>query len=363
MRDNLIQTVVIKIGSNVLTLEDGKPDIRQIRSLVTQISLLHQAGKKVIVVSSGAVAFGRQTIKISSKLDPVLTKQLYASTGQIQLIKTYQNLFEPYNIQVAQILVTKEDFRDRKHFLNMKSCVEGLMSQGIIPIINENDTVAITELMFTDNDELASLTAAMINADTLILLTSVDGVFDGPPSQASSQLIRTIENTIPEISQISTSEKSSFGRGGMITKLKMAYKAAGLGIQVIIANGKRDNILYDLEHTPEIPHTTFVPKAKKHSSKKWIAFGENYYKAEITINKGAEERMLSNNINSLLPIGITAIQGSFAKGDIISIKTESNIQIGVGKAEYSSEQLTLILGQKNQKPFIHYDYLYIMHHE
>lgn len=357
------QTLVLKVGSNVLTNTDGSPDLNTLSTLVNQISWLQKRGKRVVLISSGAVAFGRQAVTIPEKTDPILKKQIYASTGQIRLIYTYQQLFEKEGLHVAQILVTKEDFRDRKHFLNMRSCIEGLLSQGIIPIINENDTVAITELMFTDNDELASLTAAMVNADTLVLLTSVDGVFDGPPSHPDSKLISSISGSIPEISHVVSNEKSSFGRGGMLTKLRMAFKSADLGIQVIIANGKKATILKDLIEDSSVPCTVFLPKEKKQSPKKWLAFGEQYSKAAVLVNKGAEEILLSEKINSLLPIGIISFKGSFEKGDIIAIKNEFNQQIGVGKAEYSSEQLLSLIGQKNQKPFIHYDYLYISHHE
>ncbi|MGY6522667.1 MAG: glutamate 5-kinase [Mongoliitalea sp.] len=357
------QTIVLKVGSNVLTNTDGSPDANTLTALVKQISWLQKLGKRIVLISSGAVAYGRQAINIPAKTDPILKKQIYASTGQIRLIHNYQVLFEEQGLQVAQILVTKEDFRDRKHFLNMRSCIEGLLSHRIIPIINENDTVAITELMFTDNDELASLTAAMVNADTLVLLTSVDGVFDGPPSHPESNLIAKISGSIPEISHVVSNEKSSFGRGGMLTKLRMAFKSADLGIQVIIANGKKANILEDLTKDPTVPCTIFVAKDRKQSPKKWLAFGEQYSKAAVNINKGAEEILLSEKINSLLPIGITSFKGTFEKGDIIAIKNEFSQQIGVGKAEYSSEQLSQIIGQKNQKPFIHYDYLYISHHD
>ncbi|MCZ8134320.1 MAG: glutamate 5-kinase, partial [Algoriphagus sp.] len=163
------KVAVIKIGSNVLTQSNGLPDLDRMAHLVSQIQGLITQGKKIVLVSSGAVAFGRQSITLPEKLNPVFKKQIWASTGQIKLINQYQELFGKLNQPIAQILVTKEDFRDRKHFLNMKNCVEALLQQGILPIINENDTVTITELMFTDNDELASLTAAMINADTMIL--------------------------------------------------------------------------------------------------------------------------------------------------------------------------------------------------
>jgi glutamate 5-kinase len=363
MPSSIGKFLVIKVGSNVLTQDDGLPAIDRLEHLVSQLTHLRKQGIKLILISSGAVAFGRQQIKLPEKLGPIIKKQIWASTGQINLIQQYKQLFEAKGIQIAQLLVTKEDFRDRKHFLNMRSCIEGLLTQDILPILNENDAVAITELMFTDNDELASLTAAMMNADSLILLTNVDGVYNGPPNQPGSSIIQSIEGKAPDLSQMISPQKSSFGRGGMLTKLRMAIKAADLGIQVIIANGKRSDILIHLLNKSEIPHTVFKAREKKQSSKKWLAFGEQYFKAEVVVNEGASKILRSEKINSLLPVGICSVKGSFVKGDIISICDEMGQQIGVGKAEYNSEQLNSILGIQHQKPFIHYDYLYILHHD
>lgn len=353
--------MVIKIGSNVLTREDGEPDLARMASLVKQVSFLREKGKKIILVSSGAVAFGRKEINLPEKIDPILKKQIWASAGQIELINTYKNLFRESGIIISQILVTKEDFRDRKHYLNMKNCLLGLLSQDIVPIINENDTVAITELMFTDNDELASLTAAMVNADTMILLTNVDGVFDGPPSDPSSKLIPHIGSKMPELDHVISPIKSSFGRGGMLTKLSMAKKSADLGIQVLIANGKKENILLDF-HEKSIICTYFEPKPTKHSPKKWLAHGDQYFKGEAIINEGAKAALFSQSISSLLPVGILEIKGDFSKGDIIRILDEEGKKLGLGRAEISSKTALETIGQKNQKPFIHYDYLYLFNH-
>ena len=218
--------IVIKVGSNVLTQTDGLPDLDRISHLVSQIHKLISAGKKVILVSSGAVAFGRQSISLPEKLNPVFKKQIWASTGQIRLINEYQRLFAALEQPIAQILVTKEDFRDRKHYLNMRNCFEALLQQGILPIVNENDTVTITELMFTDNDELASLTAAMVNADTLLILTNVDGIFTGHPADPASELIEKVSVAMPEVAGYISAQKSAFGRGGMLTKYAMARKSA-----------------------------------------------------------------------------------------------------------------------------------------
>jgi len=354
--------LVIKIGSNVLTQENGLPDLERMEKLVVQIQGLMQLGKKVVLVSSGAVAFGRQTIPLPAKLNPVFKKQIWASTGQIRLIHEYQQRFEKQGIQIAQILVTKEDFRDRKHFLNMKNCMQALLAQGILPIINENDTVTITELMFTDNDELAGLTAAMIDADTLILLTNVDGIFTGNPADPASKLIEIVSSDLPDVSKFISASKSSFGRGGMLTKYAMAKKSADLGIQVYIANGKRDDILGEFADG-KINCTQFEAKKSVQSTKKWLAHGASYYKGELTVNDGAKASLTSEVIRSLLPVGIVSLEGEFSKGDILLIKDEEGQKIGIGRAEYNSKLAQERKGQKNQKALIHYDYLYLFEHD
>jgi glutamate 5-kinase len=354
--------LVIKIGSNVLTQENGLPDLERMEKLILQIQGLIQLGKKVVLVSSGAVAFGRQAIPLPEKLNPVFKKQIWASTGQIRLIHEYQQRFEKKGIQIAQILVTKEDFRDRKHFLNMKNCVQALLAQGILPIINENDTVTITELMFTDNDELAGLTAAMIDADTLILLTNVDGIYTGNPADSESKLIEKVSAAMPEVSNYISASKSSFGRGGMLTKYAMAKKSADLGIQVFIANGERDNILEEFAKG-KIRCTQFEAQKSTPSTKKWLAHGGSYYKGELIVNNGARASLTSEVIRSLLPIGIVSLEGEFSKGDILLIKDEEGQKIGLGRAEYNSKLALERLGQKNQKALIHYDYLYLFEYD
>ncbi len=354
--------LVIKIGSNVITKEDGTPDLDRLAHLVGQIKKLNTQGKRVLIISSGAVAFGRKAIPLQNKLNPVLRKQVWAATGQIPLIHEYQKLFARHQLFCAQILVTKEDFRDRKHYLNMKNCLEALLDEGIIPIINENDTVTITELMFTDNDELASLTAGMINADSLILLSNVDGVYDGNPAEADSNLIPVFHKEDRISRNQIASTQSSFGRGGMLTKYTMAKKTAGLGIEVIIANGKRDEILSNIAQEKG-PYTLFEPQGRKAGIKKWLAHGQDYFVGSITINSGAIQSLRADVIRSLLPIGVTRVQGDFVKGDILQIIDEKLNPIGLGRAEYNSSLAKLRLGKKNQKPIIHYNYLYLFDHE
>ena len=352
------KTIVIKIGSNVLTQPDGSPDRKHMAALVDQMVFLKEKGYKVVLVSSGAVAFGRQSVSFAGKTDPVVQKQILAAVGQVDLIQSYKELFSTQSIQVAQLMVTKEDFRDRKHYLNMKNCLSGLVKKGIMPIINENDTVAVTELMFTDNDELAGLVAAMIDADVLMLLSNVDGIYKGHPDDPDAELIEYVGQKMPSISNYVVPVKSSFGRGGMLTKMTMAKKSADLGIAVIIANGKKEQVLVDF-HNGTLKCTYFEPGKPKHNHKKWIAHSDNYSKGEVVINEGAETALTSGQIVSLLPIGITEINGDFVKGEIVRIVNDKGEKIGLGKAEFSTKTAVEKIGLSHQKPMIHYDYLYL----
>jgi glutamate 5-kinase len=354
----MAKTVVIKIGSNVLTQDDGTPDQNRMSSLVDQMVFLRENGIQVVLVTSGAVAFGRKALNLNTKTDAVTKKQVWASIGQIELIRAYKNLFLEKGHQIAQLMVTKEDFRDRVHYLNMKNCLDGLLKNRVIPVINENDAVAVTELMFTDNDELAGLVAAMIDANTLILLTNVDGIYKGHPADPGSELIRTVGQDMPDLSQYVSSSKSSFGRGGMLTKMTMAKKSADLGIEVLIANGKREEVLKEYFRN-DLVCTYFQPGKSKHNQKKWIAHSENYSKGEVIVNEGAKRALGSHSINSLLPIGVLDVKGDFLKGDIIRILDEKGHKLGLGKAEYGAKAAIEKIGLTNQRPIIHYDYLYL----
>ncbi len=355
---NKAKIIAIKIGSNVLTKKDGSPDRKRMAALVDQMACLKEKGLKVVLISSGAVAFGRQSISFEAKTDPVIQKQILAAVGQVELIQSYKKLFIKKDIQIAQLMVTKEDFRDRKHYLNMKNCLFGLIKKGILPVINENDTVAVTELMFTDNDELAGLVAAMVDADTLILLSNVDGIFKGHPDNPEAELIEYVGQKMPSIGNYVSTATSSFGRGGMLTKMSIAKKSADLGIEVIIANGKREGVLVDY-FNGILKCTYFEPGKSKGKHKKWIAHSDNYSKGEVVINEGAEKALTSGQIVSLLPIGILAIKGDFVKGEVIRIVNEKGEKIGLGKTEFSTKVALEKKGLSHQKPLIHYDYLYL----
>lgn len=351
--------IIVKVGTNVLTDGQGALDNTVMERLVVELSALHHAGLDVIVVSSGAVSAGRSSVSLSDRTDPVSARQVWAAVGQIFLYQTYRELFQRYNIHNAQVLATKEDFRDRRHYLNMKNCFSALLQHRIIPVVNENDVVSVTELMFTDNDELAGLIASMMDADALIILTNVDGVFDAPPSNPDARLIPIVHSPKMNFSHAAFAEKSSFGRGGMATKSGIAHKLASIGITVHIANGKTPGLLNDILNGQSVG-TTFVPYKSASSLKRWIAHARGYEKGVVFINEGAKQQLLHpEKASSLLPVGITRIEGSFEKGDIIKICDEHHTLIGYGVARYGSQRTQHLIGVKRQQPLVHYDYLFI----
>jgi glutamate 5-kinase len=251
--------VVVKVGSNVLTTQEGKLDITRMSSLVDQIAWLRRRDIDVILVSSGAVACGRKELKVDHQLDSVEQRQLYSAMGQVKLINLYYDLFREYGMHIGQVLTTKENFATQRTYQNQRACMEVMLENDVIPIVNENDTVSIEELMFTDNDELSGLIAQMMRAESLILLSNVNGIYTGNPEEKDSEIIKTVHSH-DDISQYIQAQKSSAGRGGMESKYKTACKVAEAGIRVIIANGKKDDVLIELtEHPDNIEHTEFIP--------------------------------------------------------------------------------------------------------
>lgn len=358
--EQLLTRIAVKVGSNVLTRRDGTLDVTRMSALVDQIAELHKAGVEIILISSGAVASGRSEVHPTKKLDSVDQRQLFSAVGQAKLINRYYELFREHSIPVGQVLTMKENFGTRRHYLNQKNCMSVMLENGVIPIVNENDTISVSELMFTDNDELSGLIATMMDAQALIILSNIDGIYNGSPSEPTSEVIREIGQG-KDLSSYIQASKSSFGRGGMLTKTNIARKVADEGITVIIANGKRDNILVDLlEHPAETLCTRFIPSSEPVSSiKKWIAHSEGFAKGELHINDCASQVLSSDKAVSILPIGIIDVKGEFEKDDIVRIIDPEGTPIGVGKANCSSEQARDAMGKHGKKPVVHYDYLYI----
>lgn len=355
-----MKRIVVKVGSNVLTRDDGKLDVTRMSAIVDQIVWLRNHDYEVILVSSGAMASGRDELKVDHKLDSVEQRQLFSALGQVKLIGLYYDLFREYNVHIGQVLTMKESFSTRGEYLNQRACMTVMLGNGVIPIVNENDTVSVTELMFTDNDELAGLVASMMGANALVILSNVDGIYNGDPRDPQTRVIPMV-NYDRDLGEYIQDSKSGFGRGGMITKTNIARKVAEEGIKVIIANGKTPNILIDLViKSQETMHTEFRPNPSPTSQvKKWIAHSESFAKGVVHINAKAEEALKGDKAVSLLLVGVTSIDGDFEEGDIINIEDAHGQTIAVGRSGYSSDEARKLIGVHDIKPLIHYDYLYM----
>ncbi len=344
----------------MLAKADGTLNVSRIAHLVDQIAYLRKKGVEVVLVSSGAVAAGRAVLNPSRKTDAVSKRQLWAALGQVKLISRYSDFFNEHGLTCAQVLTTKENFSSRGHYLNMKNCMNTLLENKVIPIVNENDTISVTELMFTDNDELSGLIASMVNSDALIILSNVDGVYTAHPQNENAELIQTVGISDHEPENAISGNHSEFGRGGMLTKFRIAKKLASDGISVHLANGIKENILVDILSQKEISHTWFEPAQKPASGvKKWIAYSDGFTKARVVVNKGAAAALKSEKAVSLLPVGIVTIEDEFKKGDLIRIVDESGNTIGLGKAQYGSDKVEAEKQSEKQKALVHYDYLYM----
>lgn len=352
--------VVIKVGSQSILSPTGEPLLDEIKSVIEQIITLNQAGHQVILVSSGAVALGRG---IARKVlnheygNNVADKQLLASLGQPQLMAIYTKLCEERGYLAAQLLLTKYDFQTKRSYTNILRLLQkSLAQEHVITIINENDSVAVDELMFTDNDELSGIIAAQVGADKLLLLTSIDGVYTKNPSEPDAQLITEVRlsDELPDLTG-----KTSLGRGGMSSKLATARKMARVGVMTHIASLAEQDVIKKLVLADEKLGTRVIPEHKQAARKKYLAFTQDNPHAQISANWGLVKALSKNHATSILPIGIEAINGTFKRGDLLEILNPDGVKIGVGIAKYNSNKLLEYLGGHNHPELIHYDYLHI----
>jgi len=348
-----MQRIVVKTGSQLLCGWNGQLDEALMRDLVGQMAELRKAGWQVILVSSGAVAAGAGVAGIRISSDPVTRRQVLAALGQVRLMQTYKTLFDLRGLAVAQVLATKSDFQTRNHYLNMRNCLEGMLAAGIVPVVNENDVVSVTELMFTDNDELAGLLASMVNADLLVMLSTVPGVYSG------DEVIATWDEASHRTDDIVRSGTSMLGRGGMHSKIEVARKAAALGSEVVIADGRSGGVLLKVAGG-EGAGTRFPAGSGSSPAKRWLSSADDHAVASVRINEGAEQALRDKaRLTSLLPVGIESLEGDFKRGDVIRIISSTGSVLGCGRAQYDCEEAKAVLGLKGQKPLVHYDYLYL----
>lgn len=371
-----INRIVFKFGTNVLRNEDGYISMARIYSFIEAISKFHRMGKEILIVTSGAVGLGAKKIN-ALDLNETSLKQACAAIGQCQLMSIYEDGFSKFDIITAQILLTEEDFSNRRRYLNLRSTLDILLKYKVIPIINENDTMSsdelkllddITQISFSDNDKLSALVASELDADLLIILSDINGLYDdNPKTNPKAKFIHEVFEVTKEIESLG-SDASKGGRGGMKTKLQAAKIVARSGCALFIANGKKPNILNEIFETKD--KTVFYPVQEKLNTKKrWIAYATTII-GKVIVNSCAKKILLENE-SSLLPIGVLKIVNDFKKGDIVSIFDEDGEEFARGIVNYNSEDakkiighhsddILKILGYKNYDALITRDYIVIL---
>ena len=338
--------IVVKVGTNGIT-KDGKLDHEEMEKLTSQIATATKKGDKIILISSGAVAAGIAELGIPPKPKDIVFQQAAAASGQNVLMAKYRELFKKFDLKVAQILLTAEDLSNRTSYVHTCNVLSLLLKIGVIPIINENDVTSIDELMrtegykvnFSDNDILSVLVAGAICADMVIILSDVDGVYTADPSESGAKLIKNVESITTEFKS-SLNGKSKIGRGGIQSKIKAAEIATSCGIQVIVANSRKHNVILDILAGKDVG-THFKPQKRMPAMKRWIAYCASA-KGTIEVNDGAKKAIMEGS--SLLPVGVTKVTGTFDEGDVVSLEDEEHVKFARGNPNYNSTQLNLIKG-------------------
>ena len=341
-----IQKIVVKVGTSTLTNEDGGLNIEKIKKIVSELSNLSNKGYDVVLVTSGAVGAGMGRLNMTERPKTLSEKQALASVGQVALTHLYQLLFQEYGKIIGQILLTRGDFSDRRRYLNARNVCNTLLKNKIIPVINENDAVVSNELKVGDNDTLSALVSGLIDADLLIILSDVQGLYNkNPQKYEDANLIEIVGKIDDDIKKTADGEGSKFGTGGMITKIIAAEMATKIGTNMVIASGDDPKNISRIVEKENIG-TLFTKKNKKISSKKyWLAYGTNK-KGLLTIDEGAEKALFKGK--SLLPVGIKSFEGDFDKGTVVKIMNMKKENIATGISNYSSDEIALIKGHRSE---------------
>ena len=339
---NPTRKIVIKVGTSTLTRGGGPPDTAYIADLAAQASALLDAGCSVVLVSSGAIRAGMDTLNLPGRPRSIPQKQAAAAIGQGLLMHTYAEAFRVHSVPVAQILLTREDLQDRRRYLNACNTFETLLAHRVVPVVNENDTVSVDEIKFGDNDTLAALVASLIEADTLLLLSDVAGLYDKDPAQhTNAQLIPIVETIDSALEETAGGVQTLLGTGGMATKIQAAKICASTGVRMFIADGRRPNVIADA--LDGNCGTQFVPKPTRlRSRQRWIAYGA-VPKGTVTVNDGAKQSILTAG-GSLLPAGVLSVAGHFAPGDLVRLAGTDGEAFAQGFVHYSHAQTTKIMG-------------------
>lgn len=372
-----VNRIVIKLGTNVLRNENGDVALSRIYSYIESIAKLVKSGKEVVLVTSGAVGLGKKKLGLSNT-DGIALKQACAAIGQGKLMSLYEDGFDAYGIVAGQILLTEDDFSQRKKYLSLRTTLNRLLEMHAVPIVNQNDTVTVIELdetlepvqmCFTDNDKLSALVASELDADLLLILSDIDGLYDANPKQnPDAKLIKEVHGVTKEILALGT-DASEGGRGGMKTKLEAARLVTRFGGKVLIANGKIPYVIDEIFNYKEYG-TAFIPNDEYLSEKKrWIGYATNIV-GKLIVNDGAKSAILEKD-SSLLPIGVISVINDFKRGEVVSIRDENDVEFARGIANYNSDdckriigshskEILSLLGFKNYDALITRDYITIL---
>ncbi len=344
----LAATVVVKVGTNVLTNEEGTLDRERLQALADQIQRLQAAGRKVALVSSGAIGAGMGRLGLPRRPTDLRQLQACAAVGQAFLMRAYEDSLTRHGIPTAQILLTAGDFDNRARYLNARNTILSLFEYGCLPVINENDTVSVAEIRFGDNDRLAALVTNLLQAPLLILLTVVDGLYSSDPhTDPSAALITTVPSIDASILSAAGDSRSALGSGGMRSKLRAARLATVAGESVLMANGSVPNIL-DAIFRAEPVGTLFLPHDRTMSAwKRWLGYTAQP-RGRLIVDTGAR-RAVQNEGRSLLPIGVVRLDGWFGKGDVVTLLDVEGIEFARGLSNFSSADLELIRGQRSEQ--------------
>lgn len=338
------QRIIIKIGSSLLVAQSRGLKTEWLESLVGDIANLHKQGKEVLVVSSGAIALGCRILELPDRILKLEENQAAAAVGQIALARAYTEMLARHRIKAGQVLLTLEDTERRRRYLNARSTISTMLKWQVVPIINENDTVATSEIRYGDNDRMAARVATMMSCDLLILLSDVDGLYSAPPrDNPKAELIAEVDVITGKIEAMAGSAGSGLSRGGMVTKIEAAKIATQAGTAMVIASGTHNNPLGQLETTGR--GTWFAPRSNVATArKKWIA-GQLEIKGKLIIDAGAASALQRGK--SLLPAGVTAIEGAFQRGDAVKIVNQADQLLGRGLVTYDADDAGKIIGRKS----------------
>jgi glutamate 5-kinase len=342
-----LKTVVVKVGTNVLSTDDDRLDADRIASLADQVHRICQNGCKLVLVSSGAIGAGMGLLGLKERPKDLSHLQAAAATGQAHLIHIYDKAFRPHGYHAAQILLTANDFKHRTRYLNVRNTLRTLTEYPVIPIVNENDTVSTAEIKLGDNDRLAAMVAGLIQADLLIILSVVDGLLTGDPTLPTSRRIPLVERFDDELLNLVGASKSSRGTGGMGTKLEAVRTATAVGTNVIIANGKRTDVLDEILAGGDVG-TLFLGEGDGVSAwKRWIGYTMPP-KGRLVLDEGAR-RAVEQQGKSLLAIGVVRVEGDFAKGEVVSLIDQNGEEFARGLTNYDVVAAKVIVGKRKDE--------------